>query len=174
MTRLFISIGSNVDREEMFHKAYDALQRSFSAVTPSSVYESAPVGFSGDDFFNAVISCNTDAPLEEVLAILDAIEASLGRERNGERYGPRNIDLDLLTFGDAVVDRPGVHLPRAEILKYAFVLRPLSELAPDELHPVTRRTYREIWSAFNDATQILSPVEFSWANSDVRSNVNVR
>jgi 2-amino-4-hydroxy-6-hydroxymethyldihydropteridine diphosphokinase len=162
MPRVYVSIGSNVDRAANFRSAYAAMARHFSNLRPSPVYESAPVGFEGDNFLNAVIACDTELPLPETLAVLAGIERDLGRVRGGDRFGPRTIDLDLLTYGDAVVECGTAVVPRAEITEYAFVLRPLAELAPDVTHPRLPRTFKQIWESFESTGQALWVVEFDW------------
>ncbi|MBA1330900.1 2-amino-4-hydroxy-6-hydroxymethyldihydropteridine pyrophosphokinase, partial [Candidatus Endoriftia persephone str. Guaymas] len=83
------------------------------------------------------------------------IEEKNGRQRESDKFAPRTLDVDLLTYGDVVVDEPGLQLPRDEITRYAFVLLPLSEVAGDEIHPVTGQSYRELWRAFNAPEQRL-------------------
>jgi 2-amino-4-hydroxy-6-hydroxymethyldihydropteridine diphosphokinase len=164
MTRVYVSIGSNVDREANFRAAFAAMAQRFARLTTSPVYESVPVGFEGDNFLNAVIACDSPLPLPETLAALADIERALGRRRGSGRCGPRTIDLDLLTFGDAVIESRDVSLPRAEITEHAFVLRPLADLAPDAVHPRLERSYRQLWEAFTATEQKLWPVKFDWVD----------
>jgi 2-amino-4-hydroxy-6-hydroxymethyldihydropteridine diphosphokinase len=89
-----------------------------------------------------------------------AIEDAHGRTRGGDKFAPRTLDIDLLTYGDSVLNAGPLRLPRDEILKYAFVLGPLAEVAGAERHPVDGRNYAELWAAFNQAAQPLRPVEF--------------
>ena len=161
MARLYISIGSNLEREQHIRAALAALRAEFSNVSCSSIYESEPVGFNGGNFFNAVVACDTQKPVHDVARCLAEIEASNGRKRSSERFADRTLDLDLLLYDHLVVQEHDIKLPRAEILKNAFVLRPLAEIAPDERHPVVRRTYAELWRDFPYTEQRLWPVEFS-------------
>ncbi len=162
MTRIFVSIGSNVDPNVNLRLALAALLAKFDNVSVSPVYESQAVGFAGDNFFNAVLACDTGLPLNDTLDALSGIETALGRTRTGKKFESRTIDLDLLTFGDTVVDMTNVRIPREEILRYAFVLRPLAELAPDETHPILHRTYRDLWGSFADVSQRLWKIDFDW------------
>lgn len=148
MPRIWISIGSNLDAEVHVHAAILALSEGFGAATLSTVYRTRAVGFDGPPFLNLVAGFETGIPVEEVLRSLAAIEDRIGRVRGPERFVSRAIDLDLLTYGDQRLTINGKKLPRAEILEYAFVLRPLAEVAPDERHPETGLTYTELWEDF--------------------------
>ncbi len=160
MPRVFVSVGSNVDRERHLRGGLADLARAFAGLRCSPVYESEPVGFTGDPFYNLVASFETELPVEAVETRLSAIEDRHGRVRDGERFGPRTLDLDLLLYGDLVVDGPGLRLPRAEILEYAFVLKPLADLAPELLHPLAGRTLAQLWAERRGSTPPLAVVDF--------------
>lgn len=162
MPRVYLSLGSNIDRELHLRAAYRALSAAYGELLLSSVYESESVGFSGDHFFNLVIGIDTDCSVGELAAALRAIEEANGRSRSGPKFSSRTLDIDVLTYGDAhgVID--GVKLPRAETLKNAFVLQPLAEIAGGEHHPVTGKTYAEHWAEYDKAKQKLWAVPFSW------------
>lgn len=162
MARIYISIGSNIEREQHIRAALVELRAQFSNVCCSPVYESEPVGFHGGNFFNAVVACDTEKLVHDVARCLAEIEARNGRVRASERFMDRTLDLDLLLYDDLVVQERDIKLPRAEILKNAFVLRPLAEIAPNARHPVVEKTYAELWHDFPRAEQRLWPVEFSW------------
>ncbi len=138
--RVYIGIGSNLgDREANLFAAVDALRRvDLVAVSRcSSLYESAPVGPAQPRFLNAVVelSCCGCEPLR-LLSLLKQIERELGRQRR-KRWGPREIDLDILLWGDEVIAEPTLQIPHLELHKRRFALEPLSELAPDLQHPIT-------------------------------------
>ena len=160
MARIYISIGSNIERERHIRAALTGLRGQFSNVLCSSIYESEPVGFQGDNFYNAVVAGDTEKTVQEVAHCLTAIEAQHGRVRVSTRFASRTLDLDLLLYDDLVVHERDIKLPRAEILKNAFVLRPLAEIAPDAQHPVARRSYAELWRDFPSTEQRLWLVEF--------------
>lgn len=160
MARIYISIGSNIERERHIRAALTELRAQFSNLLCSSVYESEPVGFQGDNFYNAVVAADTEKTVREVAQCLAAIEAQHGRVRAGTRFTARTLDLDLLLYDDFVVQEHDIKLPRAEILKNAFVLRPLAEIAPDAQHPVVKRSYAELWRDFPSTEQRLWPVDF--------------
>ena len=86
------------------------------------------------------------------------IEDACGRVRGAEKFSPRSLDIDLLLYDDQVIDSPPLRIPRSDILEYAFVLRPLAELAPGIKHPVTGRTLADHWADFDQASQPLVPV----------------
>jgi len=161
MARIYISLGSNIEREQHIRAALTALRVQFSNVICSSVYESEPVGFQGDNFFNAVVACDTDKSVHDVARCLATIEAQHGRVRVSTRFAARTLDLDLLLYDALVVQEHDIKLPRAEILVNAFVLRPLAEIAPDARHPVVGKTYAELWRDFPCTEQRLWPVAFT-------------
>lgn len=159
MTTIYISLGSNVDPQRYLRAAVEALCARFSDVTCSPVYRSAAVGFNGDDFLNLVACAQTDLAVSDVQQQLCRIEDANDRRRDVPRFSPRTLDLDLLLYGDEVTAANGVVLPRAEILTHAFVLKPLSDLAPDGLHPVVKRRYAELWQGFDKSAQPLTKTE---------------
>lgn len=158
---VFVSIGSNIDRENNIRGGVAVLREHFGELRLSTVYESEAVGFAGDPFYNLAASFETDAAPEEVVAVLRAIEDRFGRMRTGPRFSSRTLDIDLLLYGDAVFEQPVV-IPREEITRNAFVLLPLAELAPDQVHPHTGKTYRRLWQEFDRTSQPLWPVAFAW------------
>ncbi len=161
MERVYISIGSNQDCERHIRKALDALADRFGDLLVSSVYESEAVGFEGDNFLNLVVGLDTDEPLAQLADWLKAVEDDNGRKRDVPKFSGRTLDLDILTYGDRVGDPEGVELPRREILKNAFVLLPLAEIAPDELHPSEKCSYQQLWSDYS-RDQRLWKVPFEW------------
>jgi len=148
MTRAYASIGSNIEPERHVRHAVEALRGRFGPLVVSRVYETPAVGFDGDDFYNLVVGIDTAEPPAALTEIFHAIEAGAGRCRGGKRFSARTLDIDLLTWGDLVRPEPPPVLPRGEILKYAFVLKPLADVAPQAVHPVDGRTYAELWAAF--------------------------
>lgn len=163
MTRVWISLGSNIEREHNIRAALHDLQREFGPLQLSRVYESEAVGFPGDAFYNLVAGVDTEMPVAALIETFRAIESAHGRTREEGGFSSRTLDIDLLTYGDQVVDQAGVHLPRDEITRYAFVLLPLSEVAGESCHPELGLTYRELWSRFDHASQKLWAVPFDSA-----------
>jgi 2-amino-4-hydroxy-6-hydroxymethyldihydropteridine diphosphokinase len=144
MTRAYVGLGSNLgDREETLRKAIELLGREPGVAlrAVSTFRETDPVGVTAQPrFLNAVVELETAVPPRELLDRLLAIERELGRERTRERrWGPRVIDLDLLLYGDEVIDEQGLRLPHPRLAERRFVLEPLAELDPDRSLPDGRR-----------------------------------
>ena len=162
MARIYISLGSNIDRERNTRTGIQALRERFGPLQLSSVYESDAVGFEGDAFYNMVIACDVSLDVQATNRVLAEIEDAHGRDRGGPRFSSRTLDLDLLLYDDLVLDDNGLRLPREEILKNAFVLWPLAEIAPDRIHPLVQKSYAELWADFDKSKERLVPVEFQF------------
>ena len=163
MTRAWLSLGSNVEREKHIRAALQALAARFGDIIVSPVYDSASVGFSGNAFLNLVVGIDTDLSVGALAAWLRALEDANGRVRaSGRQYNDRTLDIDILTWGDrsGVID--GVDLPRAEITRHAFVLRPLADVAADERHPVLGITYGDLLAQKDFSAQQLAVIPFAW------------
>lgn len=163
MARVYISLGSNIDRTRHTREGVRALRDRFGELKLSSVYESEAVGFDGDAFYNMVIACDVHEDVHAVNRALAEIEDAHGRDRSGPRFSSRTLDLDLLLYDDLVLEEDGLVLPRGEILKNAFVLWPLAEIAPELRHPVVKKTCAELWNAFDKSRETLHPIPFSFA-----------
>jgi len=147
-----VGLGGNLgDPERTFVSAVAELQRldDVSVLQCSSLYASAPLGPSQPEFRNAVIAVRTGRTPESLLALLLEIERAHGRVR-GERWGPRVLDLDILLWGDRIVDVPGLRIPHPELSHRRFALEPLAELAPDARHPVLQKTVSELLEGVRD------------------------
>ncbi len=159
MTRVYLSIGSNLEPVHNLRSGVAALAASFAPVTCSPVYSNPAVGFAGDEFFNLVVGFDTHLDVAALVARLREIEHAHGRRRGQAKFAPRTLDLDLLTYGDQVGDIQGLTLPRPDILLYPFVLKPLADIAPHAYHPGNRKTYAALWQEhkMNDAALTLIP-----------------
>jgi 2-amino-4-hydroxy-6-hydroxymethyldihydropteridine diphosphokinase len=162
MARIYISLGSNIDREENTRAGVDALRERFGELELSAVYESEAVGFKGDSFYNMVIACEADEDVHSTNRVLREIEDAHGRDRSGPKFSSRTLDLDLLLYDDLVLNEAGLKLPREEILHNAFVLRPLADIAPTLKHPENGNSYAELWKAFDKHKENLKPIEFQF------------
>lgn len=148
MPQVYLSVGSNQQPRAHIRAGLARLEALVGEVACSPVYRSVAVGFEGDDFFNLVLGFQTGMSLTELADALREIEAECGRHRGEAKFGPRTLDLDILTYGDAVLEQGRLQLPREDILQYAFVLRPLADLAPEVPHPVLGLTYAELWARY--------------------------
>lgn len=160
MNRAWLSLGSNIDRFRHINRALDALEARFGELVVSPVYESEAVGFDGDHFLNLVVGIQTELPVGKLAALLKQIEDDHGRDRSAPKFSARTLDIDILTYADLGGEVDGVVLPRDEVLKNAFVLAPLAEVAADQLHPLTGRSFSEHWRAYDQQAQPLWRVEF--------------
>lgn len=167
MTPVFLGLGSNIERERFLQAGLDALQALFGTLALSSVYDSTAIGFEGEPFLNMVVGVDTALPLAQMATLLREIETQHGRPPDATRYSSRHLDIDILTYGDVVGVSEGIELPREEITENAFVLRPLSELAPDALHPARQKSYLALWREFDQASQPLARVDFSWRGRQI-------
>jgi 2-amino-4-hydroxy-6-hydroxymethyldihydropteridine diphosphokinase len=141
MPRSFVGLGSNLgDRERNLLEAVGRLEE-IGLVRVSALRDTDPVGVVDQPtFLNAVAELSSDLSPRELLDQLLEVERALGRDRaNEERWGPRTIDLDLLLYGDEVIDEPGLTVPHPRLAERRFVLEPLHELAPDLVLPDGRR-----------------------------------
>lgn len=157
--KAWLSLGSNISPRAQIPAALDALSAAFGDLVISPVYESEAVGFTGDNFHNLVVGIETRLPPGLLVNGLREIEAHRGRVRGADKFSPRTLDIDLLTYGDRVFDDGEIRLPRGEILRFAFVLLPLADVAGDERHPSTGLTYRAHWEAFDASDQPLWRVD---------------
>lgn len=149
MPEVYVAAGSNVEPERNLRQAVAALEREFPGARFSSWYRNRAVGFEGDDFINLVAGFATALPVHAVLERLHAIEARCGRARDAPRWAPRSMDLDVLLYGDLVCEEPGLRLPRPDLVKRAYMLGPLAELAPRVRHPTAALTIGELWRLFD-------------------------
>jgi len=146
MAKIHINIGSNQNREANIASAIDYLRLNFTIVKISDIFESPAEGFEGDNFYNMGVNATTKLSVEDVNAVLKNIEKTFGRDRTQPKFSSRLIDLDLVIYDD-LVDL-NANLPRDDVLKYAFVLAPLAQLSGDEIHPLTKQTYQQLWRSF--------------------------
>ncbi|MBB5880573.1 2-amino-4-hydroxy-6-hydroxymethyldihydropteridine diphosphokinase [Xanthomonas arboricola] len=147
MTTVLLSLGSNVQPTHYLRLAVDALRARFGPLAISPAYRTPAVGFDGPDFVNNAVALGTDMDLQALDHWLHALEDAHGRDRSGPRFSDRTLDVDVVFFGDCIVQGPGhLRIPRPE-LKHAFVLKPLADIAPDFVDPLSGQTLAALWQA---------------------------
>lgn len=164
MSRVYVGIGSNINRELNIREAIRELKNKFGDLVISTVYESPAYGFKGDNFYNLVVGFDTGLSVEELIRTLHAIEYKFGRQHKQEHFTSRMLDLDLLLYNDLVRHDEECDLPRDDIEKYAFALCPLAEIAGDYQHPETGKRLADMWEEFTGDDQKLWPVKLSLNN----------
>jgi 2-amino-4-hydroxy-6-hydroxymethyldihydropteridine diphosphokinase len=147
MPRVYVALGGNIDPARRLPQAAGALRARFPELVCSSVYRNPAEGFVGDDFYNAAAGFDTAMAIEELRAVLHAIEEECGRLRTDAKWAPRAMDVDLLLYGDFVGTSAAGALPRLDLLRRAYMLAPLAELAPTLRHPVNGQSMAALWQA---------------------------
>lgn len=158
MATVYLGLGSNVDASRNLALGVDELRRAYGELRLSPAYRSAPVGFDGHDFLNLVVELQTCDSPQAIHEHIERIHDLAGRARSTNAWISRTLDIDLLLYDDLVLSDNRIRVPRADVLEYSFVLRPLAELAPELRHPVTGKTMREHWDLFDAARHPLERV----------------
>ena len=148
MPDVFVAAGSNVQPEAALRTALDALERIYGPLKVSPAYRNKAVGFEGDDFINLVVGFATSDALPEVRRKLQQVETLCGRPPNAPKWAPRTMDLDILLYGGVVSTEPGLLLPRPDLIKRPYMLKPMADVAPDVVHPTLHRTMKQLWDEF--------------------------
>lgn len=145
---VYLSMGSNIgDRRSHLQEAIHRTKKLGAIKVVSSFYETEPVDFADQPWFlNCVVGLETSAPPERLMVELLKIEQNMGRLRMQSK-GPRLIDIDILLFGDRVIDRPELKIPHPAMHRRRFVLEPLAEIAPRATHPLLRKSVSELLDA---------------------------
>ncbi|WP_145008632.1 2-amino-4-hydroxy-6-hydroxymethyldihydropteridine diphosphokinase [Pseudomonas oryzihabitans] len=166
MTRVYLGLGSNIQRERHLGMALDELAELLTDLHCSPVFESEAVGIRSAPFLNLVVGGETGLDPAALSQHLKAIETRSGRYAPDRQGLP--LDIDILLYGDLTGEVAGLTLPRAEILRNAFVLWPLALLAGERRHPGNGRAFDELWQEMRGQTsQVLRPVSFSWKGRDL-------
>ena len=148
MVQAILSVGSNIEPQFNVPRGLAMLSKAFGELEVSTWYESSAVGFDGDNFINLAVSLDSDLSLGALVEQLAAIEAAVGRTPDQKGFSARTLDLDLLIFGSFVGEWNGRRIPSADLLDYAFVLRPLADLLPQQCHPTRGRSFAALWQDF--------------------------
>jgi len=160
MTMLYLLLGGNIgDKERIFSEALAILNNRVGEIQlQSAVYETEPWGFESIDlFWNQAIEISTSLSPEEVLAQTQMIEQELGRIRKENQYSSRVIDIDILFYGDQIINRENLIIPHPRIQERKFALVPLNEIAPELIHPVFHKSIRQLLEESTDSLKV-SPI----------------
>jgi len=158
ITRAYVSGGSNLDPERNLRLAAHEIRVAYPGARFSRCYRNAPVGFAGPEFINFAAELPLRDPPAVLRARLQEIERLCGRPAGAPRWAPRAMDLDILMIGSEVIDEPGLKVPRPDLLRWAFMLGPLAELAPELRHPAAGATIGELWREFDREQHQLHPI----------------
>jgi 2-amino-4-hydroxy-6-hydroxymethyldihydropteridine diphosphokinase len=157
--QVYVAAGSNIEAEHNLRLALHALRATYAPLRVSPAYRNRAVGFEGADFINLVIGFATTQMLAQVREHLQAVEIRCGRPRAAPRWAPRSMDLDILLYGAQVSQEPGLILPRPDLVRRAYMLKPLTDLAPELPHPTLGRTMAQLWQDLAPAGHELVPVQ---------------
>ncbi len=149
MTQVFFGVGSNLNPKKNIPNAIAEFRRFFGKVRVSPVYQNKAFGFKGKDFLNLVVVCDTEKEIPKLLKFIESIHALSGRKRGAHKFLSRTLDVDLLIYGNLIVDEQRIKIPRDDILRYSFVLKPLADIAPDLIHPITNLSVIDHWRAMD-------------------------
>lgn len=161
MHTAFLGLGSNIEAERNMSSAIACLREIFGKITFSPFYRCTPFGFEGEDFINAVARVKTAMTPLELRTYLIGLENQHERDREVPKYSSRTLDVDILLYDDLYLLSPQLEIPREEILRAAYVLKPLADLAPGLVHPVKRQKILNLWEAFSGDKTGLRPIDFS-------------
>ncbi len=162
MPRVYVSVGSNVDKEKHIPESLQEFHDSFGDLVLSSTYLSKAVGFEGHDFHNLVVGFDTDMRPIEIANYLRQVESRHGRVRGKNKFNDRTLDLDILLYDDLVIDDNELEIPRDEITRYAFVLEPLAEIAGDLKHPSLGVKIQGLWDDAEMGEQKLEKLKLDY------------
>jgi 2-amino-4-hydroxy-6-hydroxymethyldihydropteridine diphosphokinase len=158
LARAYLSLGSNLEPGRHLDAALAALRARYGELVVSPTYRTAALGFDGPDFLNLAVGLDTDEDPVALDAWLHALEDAQGRRRDVPRFSSRSLDVDLLLYGNQVLKGPGhLELPRPDLAKHAFVLKPMADIAPDLVHPTLGRTLTQLWAEFPQAPGAIPP-----------------
>lgn len=162
---IFLGLGTNLgDREAWLQKAIEAIRKSVGKIDSySDIYETDPWGFQSESkFLNMVIRVGTELKPSVLLKRLLVIEGRLGRIRESDQYESRTIDIDILLYGNVIINKPELVIPHPMIRDRRFVLVPLCDIAPEMIHPVLKKTFATLLKECSDEREVrrVHPLSF--------------
>lgn len=158
MAQVYLSIGSNIDREKNIKSCLKILKQDYPDIVFSAIYETEAFGFKGDPFLNLAAHLKTELSPQDMESYLKSIEDKHSRTREGKKFSSRTLDIDLLLY-DQLILQTEMDIPRKEIIRYDFVLFPLLEIAPNTLHPIAKKTIAELAKSSNLSKSNLKKIE---------------
>lgn len=165
MAQVLVSLGSNLNRYQNITAALDALQQQMGSLVISHIYQSQAIGLPNNSFLNAAVAFHSNHTIGQLTTCLQGIENANGRQRHNIHHC--HLDIDLLTYDHCTGQIDGIALPRPTMLQYAYILKPLVDIVPNQVHPGQPRTYQQLWHAFDQASQPLTRVPFTWHDQNL-------
>ena len=156
--KVYIGIGSNLNKETNIKSCIDELRKSYGAIILSPIYETSSMGFNGPNFYNLVCSFTTKLEIYDLKSHLNSIENDHGRHFNETKFSSRTLDIDILYYDNLIISNNKIKIPRKEIIEYDFVLTPLIDIAPDLIHPELKISNSEIMKKHDIEKQIISRI----------------
>lgn len=148
MSRVYLSLGSNIDARSNISKGIEALNNRFGQMQLSPIVESEPVGFVGDPFINLMTVLETELPIPELSKQLRQMEYDFGREDNAPKFSGRTLDIDIVMVDQLHGEHFGIQLPRNDLFEHGYMLYPLTLMEPDLVPPGQEKTVQELWANF--------------------------
>jgi 2-amino-4-hydroxy-6-hydroxymethyldihydropteridine diphosphokinase len=158
--KVFVGIGSNINQKIHIQACITAINEKFEHLVLSPTYESSSMGFDGPNFYNLVAAFYTNLDVNELKETLNAIERDNGRSLGEVKFSSRTLDIDILYY-DNLVDNEK-NIPRNEIVKFDFVLRPLYDVSPAHIHPITNKTHHTMINDTNYEKMIINEIDISY------------
>jgi 2-amino-4-hydroxy-6-hydroxymethyldihydropteridine diphosphokinase len=159
MVDVYVALGSNVSPEEYLRRALIELHKQYAPLRISPAYRNRAMGFEGADFINLVVGFSTDDAPERVRERLQEIEAACDRQPNAAKWASRTMDIDILLYDNLQSTQPGLVIPRPDLVRRAYMLKPLVDIAPDLVHPTLKKSMRELWAEFDQGAHELVELE---------------
>ncbi len=161
---VFVGIGSNIERVKNIKSCIKIIKTEFYDIKISPVYETQSMGFDGPNFYNLVCSFYTFLDIYNLKKFLNNLELDHGRNLNETKFSSRTLDIDILYYDDLIINNDIIQLPRKEILDYDFVIQPLTDIAPNSIHPEKNIKHIEILERSDFEKNIIKKINFEFEN----------